>query len=239
MNNPGKLISKLTACFQILAISFLAACTLSTQQLSVCHATGSPAKPYEEITATQAQLKEYATHPNDYLYPVPANGCPTNALVVSAGMITICHATGSNTSPYDEIKVSVNGLNGHGTHTNDIIPAPAGGCPTSALAIQNGKVTLCHATGSQTNPYNEITVSVNGLNGHSNHPDDIIPAPSSSCPSTLAIVSNGKITICHATGSQNNPYVEITVSVNGLNGHSKHSGDILPAPAGGCPTTKP
>jgi len=43
-----------------------------------------------------------------YLYPVPANGCPTpGALVVSAGMITICHATGSNTSPYNEIKVSV------------------------------------------------------------------------------------------------------------------------------------
>jgi len=64
-------------------------------------------------------------------------------------MITICHATGSNTSPYNEIKVSVNGLNSHGTHANDIIPAPASGCPTSALAIQNDKVTICHATGSQ------------------------------------------------------------------------------------------
>ena len=131
MNNPGKLISKLTACVQILAITFLAACNLSTQQLNVCHATGDPAKPYEEIIATQAQLKDYAAHPNDYLYPVPANGCPTSALVVSTGMITICHATGSNTSPYDEIKVSVNGLNGHSNHPGDIIPAPAAGCPTT------------------------------------------------------------------------------------------------------------
>lgn len=45
-----------------------------------------------------------------------------------------------------------------------------------------------------------------------------------------------KITICHATGSETNPYVQITVNVNGLNGHGGHAGDIIPAPAGGCPT---
>ncbi len=47
-----------------------------------------------------------------------------------------------------------------------------------------------------------------------------------------------KITICHATGSESNPYVEITINESGLNGHAKqpHSGtDIIPAPAGGCP----
>jgi hypothetical protein len=53
----------------------------------------------------------------------------------------------------------------------------------------------------------------------------------------------GKITICHATGSETNPFVEITISVNGLHGHGKHADDIIPAPAaGGCPpagTTAP
>lgn len=50
-----------------------------------------------------------------------------------------------------------------------------------------------------------------------------------------------KITICHATGSESNPYVEITISENGLNGHGDHHkgdgrwDDIIPAPAGGCP----
>lgn len=50
---------------------------------------------------------------------------------------------------------------------------------------------------------------------------------------------DGKITICHATGSATNPYVEITISVNGLNGHADHHdhGDIVPAPAGGCELT--
>jgi len=46
-----------------------------------------------------------------------------------------------------------------------------------------------------------------------------------------------KITICHKTGSATNPYVEITVSVNALkHGHTTAKGDIIPAPAGGCPT---
>ena len=61
--------------------------------------------------------------------------------------------------------------------------------------------------------------------------------PASGCPTTLvATNNNGKITICHATSSAKNPYNEITVSISGLNGHDKHEGDIIPAPAGGCPT---
>jgi hypothetical protein len=45
----------------------------------------------------------------------------------------------------------------------------------------------------------------------------------------------GKTTICHRTGSQTNPWVMITVSNNALPAHAAH-GDIIPAPAGGCPT---
>jgi organic hydroperoxide reductase OsmC/OhrA len=123
--------------------------------------------------------------------------------------------------------------------SKDISPVPVNGCPTSPLAVSNGKITICHATGSQTNPYNEITVSVNGLNGHGTHADDIIPAPASGCPASVLVISNSKITICHATGSQTHPYNEITVSINGLNGHGNHPDDIIPAPASGCPTTKP
>ncbi|MBP1693960.1 MAG: hypothetical protein H6Q37_1843 [Chloroflexi bacterium] len=51
---------------------------------------------------------------------------------------------------------------------------------------------------------------------------------------------NDKISLCHATGSTTNPYVEITVSVAGAtHGHAKHPGDIIPAPAGGCPLSTP
>ncbi len=51
---------------------------------------------------------------------------------------------------------------------------------------------------------------------------------------------NDKITLCHATGSAANPYEEITVSVeDATDGHAKHTGDIIPAPVGGCPLSTP
>jgi hypothetical protein len=37
-----------------------------------------------------------------------------------------------------------------------------------------------------------------------------------------------QVTICHHTESENNPYVVLTVDVNGLNGHGDHDGDIIP-----------
>src|SRR5437867_8569928 len=48
-----------------------------------------------------------------------------------------------------------------------------------------------------------------------------------------------KITICHATGSEKNPYVEITVDEHAVDdrGHDHHQDgrDMIPAPPGGCP----
>lgn len=47
-----------------------------------------------------------------------------------------------------------------------------------------------------------------------------------------------KVTICHRTASASNPYRKITVATKAaLKGHQRHSGDIIPAPAGGCPAT--
>ncbi len=207
------------------------------EKIAICHATGNENNPYSEVTVSINGLNGHATHENDII-PAPVGGCPTSQLEIIDGKITICHVTGSETKPYNEITVSVNGLNGHVTHEGDIIPAPVGGCPTSQLEIIDGKITICHVTSSGTKPYNEITVSVNGLNGHVTHEGDIIPAPVGGCPTSQLEIIDGKITICHATGSDKNPYSEITVSINGLNGHDKHEGDIIPATEGGCPVTK-
>jgi len=164
---------------------------------------------------------------------------------VNNGKITICHATSNVADPYTETTVNFNELNEHDDHQNDIIPAPIAGCPDVVTSDSNdGRITICHATGSANNPFNEITIDFNGLRGHSDHQSDIIPAPENGCapvtitPTVTATLTGdnaGQITICHATGSTKNPFVLITVSVNGLNGHDGHPRDIIPAPSGGCP----
>jgi ABC-type sugar transport system substrate-binding protein len=50
--------------------------------------------------------------------------------------------------------------------------------------------------------------------------------------------ASDKVTICHATGSETNPFVEITVSLNALKGHEQH-GDVIPAPDAGCDGISP
>lgn len=115
-------------------------------------------------------------------------------------------------------------------------PANAGG----------DKVSICHATGSETNPFVQISISENALNGnggHASHEGDIIPAPAAGCPGSSkgdddSKGDHSKITICHATGSEKNPYVEITIPEKAwFHGHKDgHNGraDIYPVPAGGC-----
>jgi hypothetical protein len=113
-----------------------------------------------------------------------------------------------------------------------------------------GKTTICHATGSETNPYVTITISDHALPAHDRHQndEDIIPAPGGGCPSApaakgqdkpAAAHANGheKVTICHATGSDTNPFVEITIAAPAVAAHDRHQNDedVIPAPAEGCP----
>ena len=158
------------------------------------------------------------------------NGGPWNVKA------TLCHATSSETNPYVLITVSHKSIvkgTGHGGHGDDIIPpftyrpsrdaAPveypgknwddegqavfAAGCSVEGDEVAadaydrdkdrdkdgddvagdaidrdrgrwNVKATLCHATGSETNPYVMITVSHKSIvkdAGHGSHDDDIIP----------------------------------------------------------------
>lgn len=53
-----------------------------------------------------------------------------NSQNLQIGQIDICHNTGSSTNPYVQISIaSDQDLAGHQNHPNDIIPAPADGCP--------------------------------------------------------------------------------------------------------------
>lgn len=49
-------------------------------------------------------------------------------------------------------------------------------------AAENGRVSICHATSSSTNPYTLITVATQAcLNGHTGHADDVLPDIDGSC----------------------------------------------------------
>jgi hypothetical protein len=66
---------------------------------------------------------------------------------------TVCHATGDPANAYTVITVnSAEELLEHRSHTSDIYPMPAGGCPPAPVEINNGKITICHATGSAKKP---------------------------------------------------------------------------------------
>lgn len=115
-----------------------------------------------------------------------ACGSAKPAVNENEGKLTICHANGKTDNPYDQLTVDFNQLTEHSKHPNDIIPAPADGCPKTLEENANdGKITICHATSSISNPYNKITIALNGLNGHRNHANDVIPAPASGCPLTM------------------------------------------------------
>ncbi|WP_131682550.1 hypothetical protein [Pseudarthrobacter sp. YALA5] len=138
-----------------------------------------------------------------------ANASPTESPGGGGEMVTICHATGSSTNPYVQITMNVNGLHGHGNANHqlseDIIPRNSVLKDGSNLDKVDWWNAGCVKPGGAVKPP--------GGGGHGN--DD-----------------HEKITICHATGSEKNPYVVVTIDLHGLNGHAnanhQHTEDIIP-----------
>lgn len=125
------------------------------------------------------------------------------------------------------------------------------------------KITICHKTGSESNPWRKITVSSRArtnpnsksgqlLRGHMRHTGDAIIMGAAACPSanlTPAPTNTPatKITICHKTGSATNPYRRITISSRAvtnpnspagktMRAHMGHTGDMLMPGATACPS---
>jgi CHRD domain len=74
------------------------------------------------------------------------------ALSAKPTKTTICHRTHSGKKPYVKITVGKSVLKGHLRHAQDIIPAPATGCPTTVLSPEGGGVLLT----SVMNGHNEV-----------------------------------------------------------------------------------
>jgi hypothetical protein len=113
--------------------------------------------------------------------------------------------------------------------------------PDNPNSNANGgdKVWVCHATGSDTNPFVVIHIALAGwVNGHSAHEGDVLLASGEGvCPGGTQAPGTStddvdKVWICHATGSEANPYVILNIALEGwVNGHSSHAGDQLLATA--------
>jgi hypothetical protein len=125
------------------------------------------------------------------------------------------------------------------------------------------KLTICHKTGSDSNPWRRITVSAQAatnfnsnagqlVRAHLRHTGDAIVIGTAACPAASLTpqptsTAPAKVTICHRTGSAKNPFRRITVSSRAftnpnsasgqvLRGHMRHSGDLLIAGASACPS---
>lgn len=133
--------------------------------------------------------------------------------------------------------------------------------------METYKVTICHATASEKNPYTVNHVSWNAVdnglnihwNGHGDHEGDIIPpfGGENGFPGLnydeagMAILANGcvvpadepepvvetgSVMICHATGTETDPFTVDEVSWTSTddvveiawNGHDDHASDIIP-----------
>jgi CHRD domain len=144
-----------------------------------------------------------------------------------------------------------------------VVAAAQGREPATPTVTPPSKITICHKTGSDSNPWRRITVSSRAmtnpnsksgslLRGHLRHEGDAIVIGTAACPSsTLTPAPTAtpptKITICHKTGSTTNPYRRITVSSRAvtnpnspagktLRGHARHTGDILMPGTAACPS---
>jgi hypothetical protein len=124
--------------------------------------------------------------------------------------LTICHETGSASSPWRRITVSSQAmanpksksgktLRAHFRHTGDAIVVGAAACPSASVtpaptSTPATKITICHKTGSDANPYRRITISSRAvanpssasgklLRGHMRHTGDVLMPGSTPCPS--------------------------------------------------------
>ena len=140
--------------------------------------------------------------------------------------------------------------------------AQSGGAATQTVAPPT-KMTICHKTGSESNPWRRITVSSRAmanpksqsgklLRGHLGHVGDAVVVGTAACPAANLTpapsdTKPAKLTICHKTGSESTPYRRITVSSRAvtnpnspagkvLRGHAGHAGDILAPGTAACPS---
>jgi hypothetical protein len=123
--------------------------------------------------------------------------------------LTICHKTGSASNQWRRVTVSSRAmanpksksgklLRGHLRHTGDAVVVGTAACPSTSLTpaptgTPATRITICHKTGSTSNPYRRITISSRAvanpsstsgkvLRGHMGHTGDLLLPGVTPCP---------------------------------------------------------
>jgi hypothetical protein len=95
------------------------------------------------------------------------------------------------------------------------------------------KVTICHLTGSETNPVEIIEISANAVEQHiANHGDSTNIRRCKKLDDKITTEDNGviKVLVCHRTESEKNPVVIIEVPLQALEAHFLNHADGLAIP---------
>ncbi|HEX8217615.1 MAG TPA: hypothetical protein VF914_00230 [Chloroflexia bacterium] len=102
-----------------------------------------------------------------------------------------------------------------------------------------GQFNLSHGPcgGSEPTHTPESATNTPEATNTSEVPTDTPESATETPVATNTLPSENKVKICHATGSETNPYVEIEISESAIPAHEDHQWgeDIIPMPAGGCP----
>jgi hypothetical protein len=146
----------------------------TANKVTLCHATGSVKTPFVPVTvAASGVLDGHSKHDGDVI-PAYTYNDKTGVHQVAAqnlnaaGMYELAH--GCAVPPAPVVLPPAPGV---------LPPAPVVVVPPAPIVVVPPvvEVTLCHATGSATNPFVVITVAASGvLDGHSQHDGDVIPA---------------------------------------------------------------
>jgi len=192
------------------------------QKVTICHKTGSATNPYVQITVDKSALKNGHTTAKGDIIPAPAGGCPGGQAPVKQDdqqkgpAVTFCDmesATSGKLETKNASEVVKHELDGQPEEARDIVPPFSYNGQTYSQIWTDANAAIFHNGCGATAAVEGATKTIESKS-HEDH----------------------KVTICHKTGSASNPYVEISVDKHALkNGHTAAKGDIIPAPAGGCP----
>jgi hypothetical protein len=200
-----------------------------------------PGRPANLPAPAATRPTPAATAPGRTQSPAPARGQARAAAVrnVPAAAAARSNRPGSANRATGQARAArVQSLNQAAAAEREVATAAAAAAAAPAATPDDqgggqGKVILCHATDSETNPYTPIEVATPAaVNAHLGHGD--IASVGGDCPVAIVVPPAGEsVTICVRTGIEGTPFALATVTAEQLPGHLAQG--AVATVGGACP----